>query len=191
MVPLTAATNVAGLLSLAIQVSQILIDQIRTVENAPKDAQDLLDEFQLSFLYRNYKEKEVQITVNLVSSILQQLTQRQLDISSQLRLLYEQHSGRKTRPKLAECSKLLHIELTACSKAFIIVDALDKCDEISRARHDLINQLLGLPLNTYVMVASRELPSIEHELRRLCRLSVPVIQMSGPTSKGALNGNLD
>lgn len=87
MDPLTAATSVAGLFSLAIQVSQILIDQIRTVENAPKDAQDLLDEFQLSFLYCNYKEKDVQITVNLVSSILQQLTQRQLDISSQLRLL--------------------------------------------------------------------------------------------------------
>jgi hypothetical protein len=76
MDPLTAATSVAGLLSLAIQVSQILIDQIRTVKNAPKGAQDLLDEFQLSFLYCNYKEKEIQITVNLVSSILQQLTQR-------------------------------------------------------------------------------------------------------------------
>jgi hypothetical protein len=47
MDPLTAATSVAGLLSLAIQVSQILYDQIRTVKNAPKDAQDLLDEFQL------------------------------------------------------------------------------------------------------------------------------------------------
>jgi hypothetical protein len=76
MDPLTAATSVVGLLSLAIQVSQILIDQIRTVKNAPKGAQDLLDEFQPSLLYCNYKEKEIQITVNLVSSILQQLTQR-------------------------------------------------------------------------------------------------------------------
>jgi hypothetical protein len=83
----------------------------------------------IAFLYCNYKEKEVQTTVNLVSSLLQQLTQRQPDIPSRLRLLYEQHSGRKTRPKLAECSELLHIELTACSKAFIIVDALDECDE--------------------------------------------------------------
>jgi hypothetical protein len=47
MDPLTPATSVAGLLSLAIQVSQILSDQIRTVKNAPKDAQELLDEFQL------------------------------------------------------------------------------------------------------------------------------------------------
>jgi hypothetical protein len=87
-------------------------------------------------------------------------------------LLYEQHSDRKTRPKLAECFELLHIELTACSKAFIIVDALDECDEISGARSDLISQLMGLPLNTYVMVTSRELPSIEHELCLLCRLEI-------------------
>jgi hypothetical protein len=46
MDPLTAATSVAGLLSLAIQTSQVLSDQIRMVKNAPKDAQDLLDEFQ-------------------------------------------------------------------------------------------------------------------------------------------------
>ena len=46
MDPVTAATSVAGLLSLAIQVSQILSNQIRTVKNAPKDAQDLLDELQ-------------------------------------------------------------------------------------------------------------------------------------------------
>jgi hypothetical protein len=44
---LTLATSVAGLLSLAIQVSQMLSDQIRTVKNAPQDAQDLLDELQL------------------------------------------------------------------------------------------------------------------------------------------------
>jgi Fungal N-terminal domain of STAND proteins len=45
--PLTAATSVAGLLSLVIQVSQILYEQVYTVKNAPKDAQELLDEFEL------------------------------------------------------------------------------------------------------------------------------------------------
>jgi hypothetical protein len=46
MDPLTAATSVAGLLSLAIQISQILYNQIGTIRNAPKDAKDLLDELQ-------------------------------------------------------------------------------------------------------------------------------------------------
>jgi hypothetical protein len=47
MDPLSLAASVAGLLNLAIQVSHVLSGQIRTVKNAPKDAQDLLDELQL------------------------------------------------------------------------------------------------------------------------------------------------
>jgi hypothetical protein len=46
MDPFIAATSVVGLLSLAIQVSQILCNQNCTIKNAPKDAKDLLDEFQ-------------------------------------------------------------------------------------------------------------------------------------------------
>ena len=42
--PVTAATSVAGLLSLTIQVSQLLYDQVHTVKNAPKNAEELLDE---------------------------------------------------------------------------------------------------------------------------------------------------
>src|SRR5205814_7504464 len=46
MDPLTAATSVAGLLSLAIQVSNMLCNQIRAFKNAPNDAEDLRDELQ-------------------------------------------------------------------------------------------------------------------------------------------------
>ena len=46
MDPLTAATSVAGLLSLAMQVSKMLYSHIRTIKNAPKDAEDLRDEIQ-------------------------------------------------------------------------------------------------------------------------------------------------
>ncbi|KAL9121033.1 MAG: hypothetical protein Q9187_002407 [Circinaria calcarea] len=42
--PLTAATSVAGVLSLTIQVSEILYKQIHTFKNAPKDAHELLGE---------------------------------------------------------------------------------------------------------------------------------------------------
>jgi hypothetical protein len=44
--PLTAATSVTGLLSLTIQVSQMLNEQVRTLKNAPNDAQELLDELE-------------------------------------------------------------------------------------------------------------------------------------------------
>jgi hypothetical protein len=61
------------------------------------------------------------------------------DIPGRLRPLYERHGGRKVKLKLAECSGLPCIELAASSKAFIVVGALDGCDEPSGARRDLIS----------------------------------------------------
>ena len=129
-------------------------------------------EIGVAFIYCNYKEKAIQTTVNLVASLLKQLAQTQSGIPSKLRSLYEQHIGRNTRPTLVECSELLHAELTAYSKAFIIVDALDECDETSGTRRDLITQLLRLPPNISLMITSRNVPSIQHKLSHFCRLEV-------------------
>jgi hypothetical protein len=106
----------------------------------------------VAFIYCNYKEKTNQTAVNLVASLLKQLVQAQSVIPSKLRWLYEQHIGRNTRPTLVECSELLHMELAAYSKVFIIVDALDECDETSGARRDLITRLLRLPPNVSLMI---------------------------------------
>ena len=115
----------------------------------------------VAFVYCSYKEKDGQSAVNLVASLLQQLIQRRAVMLNHLHLLYKQHSKRWTRPTLVECSRLLHAELNACSRAFIIVDALDECDEASGARHNFINQLLELPSNTSLMITSCEVRSIE------------------------------
>lgn len=64
------------------------------------------------------------------------------------------------------------MELAAYSKVFVIVDALDECDEISGARRDLIIQLLRLPPNVSLMITSRDVPSIQHKLGHFCRLEV-------------------
>lgn len=47
MDPLSVATSIAGLLSLTVQLSQILYNQVQTVKNAPKDAEDLLAELKV------------------------------------------------------------------------------------------------------------------------------------------------
>ena len=46
MDPITATSSVAGLLSLAIRVGDILYVQIRTFKNAPKEAKELSDELE-------------------------------------------------------------------------------------------------------------------------------------------------
>lgn len=132
----------------------------------------LEDDIGLAFIYCNYKERASQTTANLVASFLQQLVQRRPVIPSKIRTLYEQHLRKKTKPILAEYSELLHAELTGCSRAFLIVDALDECDEVRGTRSDLMAELLRLPSNTYLMVTSREIPSIEVEPNQFCRLEI-------------------
>jgi Fungal N-terminal domain of STAND proteins len=47
MDPLSVAASVAGLLSLTIQVSQLVYEQVNTLKNATKDAAKLLEELEL------------------------------------------------------------------------------------------------------------------------------------------------
>src|SRR5277367_3243814 len=92
---------------------------------------------------------------NLIASLLQQLIQRHSVVPNKVRSLYEQHVSKRTRPTFAECCELLRSELTGCSRAFIIVDALDECNEINGTRNSLIAELLSLPPTTYLLVTSR------------------------------------
>jgi hypothetical protein len=135
------------------------------------------DDTGLAFVYCNYKESEGQTTINLVGSMLQQLVQRRAAIPIKLRLLYEQHLRKKTKPTLAELSELLHVELTSCSRAFLIVDALDECDETRGTHRDLMAELLRLPSNTSLMITSREIPSIRDELNQFCRLEIQATEI--------------
>lgn len=145
-------------------------------------------EIGIAFIYCNYREREKQTTVNLVASLLKQLIQTKLVIPSKLCSLYKQHIRRKSRPTLVECSELLYLELAACSRAFIIVDALDECDETRGTRSDLISQLLRLPSSTSLMITSRDVPSIQLELSRFCRLE---IRASDADVKTYLEGHIE
>jgi len=62
--------------------------------------------------------------------------------------------------------------LSNYSRAFLIVDALDECDEGNGTRSRLINVLLRLPTTTYLMVTSRHLQNIETQLNLSCRLQI-------------------
>jgi hypothetical protein len=131
----------------------------------------------VAFMYCNYKEQEDQTVANLIASLLQQLIQRHPVVPSKVRTLYQQHISKRTRPTLAECSELLLSELTGCQRAFIIVDALDECNEINGTRGSLIAELQRLPPTTYLLVTSRHVPSIESELNQSRRLEIRASDM--------------
>lgn len=114
----------------------------------------------IAFAYCSYKEKGDQTVVKLLASLLQHLLQRPVIIPSKVCSLFKQHMNKGTRLSLAECSEILRIELAACSRAFVVVDALDECD--NRTQSSLISEMLRLPPTTSIMVTSRHAPSIEN-----------------------------
>ena len=130
------------------------------------------EDVSIAFIYCSYKEQTDQNVTNLIASLLQQLIQRHSVVPNKVRSFYEQHISKRTRPTFAECCELLRSELTGCSRAFIIVDALDECNEINGTRSGLIAELLNLPPTAYLLVTSRHVLSIEDKLNQSPRLEI-------------------
>jgi hypothetical protein len=120
---------------------------------------------QLAFMYCNYKEKRIQTATNLIASLSKQFVQTQVkDVIPEVLELYKRHSKRDTRPSLLEYCRVLRLQLETCPRSFIVLDALDECDEISGTRSTLIKELLRMPKTVSLMVTSRHVPSIESQL---------------------------
>jgi len=131
----------------------------------------------IGFIYCNYKDRETLVATQLISILLGQLIQRHPVVPTHVRKLYEQHISGRTRPTFDEYSSLLHSELATCSRAFIIVDALDECYEASENRSRLITELQRLPQSTSLLVTSRFIPSIQAELNISCILEIRASEM--------------
>jgi len=129
------------------------------------------DDIGIAFIYCNYKEQGEQTLVNLIASLLQQVLQRR-PLPTKLHALYQHHTSKRTRPTVTECLELLRTELSSHSRAFLVVDALDECDDNNETRTMLLNNLLKLPTTTSLMVTSRHVSSIELQLDQPCCLEI-------------------
>lgn len=125
----------------------------------------------MAFIYCNYKGQQEQTLANLISSLLQQLLQSR-PLPTRIRTLYQQHARKNTRPTVTECLELLRTELSHHARAFIIIDALDECDDSNETRSMLLNHLHSLPTTTSLLVTSRHITSIEQQLGHSCRLEI-------------------
>ena len=105
-----------------------------------------------------------------MAALLQQLVQQHSVISDEVHELYKSHITKRTRPSLAEFSKLLQSEINGYSKVFVIVDALDECNEKDMTR--LVTELLHLPRHLQLLFTSRYSPDIEPKFKDMPRLEI-------------------
>jgi hypothetical protein len=126
----------------------------------------------IAYIYCSYKEQEDQNAVNLVTSLLQQLIQRNPVIANEIASLYNNHIKKGTRPTLAEWSKLLESEIRRASKVFIVVDALDECSDINNTKENFLNVIQRLRPIIHLLVTSRQIPAIECEFEKAARVEI-------------------
>jgi hypothetical protein len=124
----------------------------------------------VAYIYCNYKDTFKQTPVNLIASLLHQLVLQKEILQGELTALHKRHIRNKTRPTLAEYTKLLQAAADCFSKVYIVIDALDECPEADQARQSLLKEIGKLDCVS-VLVTSRNIP-IGGELQSATRLDV-------------------
>ncbi|APA12249.1 hypothetical protein sscle_09g070190 [Sclerotinia sclerotiorum 1980 UF-70] len=116
----------------------------------------------VAFIYCNYAEKTT--IAEYLASIVQQLVRQGYVIPDYVLDLYRKHRSNGTNLTSAEAVHLLHLLTSEFPRLYIVVDALDECDETKKTRSNLIRELRNLPSNTNLLLTSRRLGDIEDKL---------------------------
>ena len=123
-------------------------------------------------VYCNYKERLLQTPVNMIGGLLSQLIRYKRLIPKMLRSHYDRFQKTRAHPNLDDLSLILQEQLKLCTRAFILVDALDEYSDRNAARESMINMLLKLQENANPMVTSRSLPSITEKFATATQLEI-------------------
>ncbi|KAK0100804.1 hypothetical protein ONS95_007251 [Cadophora gregata] len=126
----------------------------------------------LAYIYCSYKDRSSQTLVALVSSLVQQITRSCTSIPESVRSLYQQHQSRNTRPAVSEYSNLLRDLITIFPRTYLVIDALDECQETNEARSKFIKLLLDLPTNVHLLCTSRKLGDITESFASASSLEI-------------------
>ena len=88
----------------------------------------------IAFIYFDSQDQQHQTALNVFASLLKQLAVRSKQKSPTLIDMYSQHQARGTLPSFTELSDCIESVCTLVSTSFIILDALDECEESVRCK---------------------------------------------------------
>jgi len=129
----------------------------------------------IAYIYCNFRRKDEQKLDNLLASLLKQLSEKQPSIPNAVRGLYEQHNTKRTRPSVDEISRALQSIVATCPRVFLIIDALDECQNIpDGCRSRLVEEAFKLQARcgANLFMTSRFLPEITEKFHKTCSLEI-------------------
>ncbi|MCJ1345215.1 hypothetical protein MMC31_003421 [Peltigera leucophlebia] len=145
----------------------------------------------IAYVYCNYRQQQQQKAEDLLSSLLQQLTQQKSSIPGEVERLYEHHRKKQTSPSFNEIAAVLQSTILSYSEAFIIVDAIDECQVSNEVRKKFLSELFNLQANTQVnfFATSRIIPDIQKEFVNKNCISLEIRASEGDMRR-YLNGHM-
>ena len=158
-------TLTTNLIFLKTVLSSIIIKNL--TEYCKKQAID--QKMTVLYLYLNYKETNLQIMPNLISSLLKQLVQARYfeTLPEDILALYQNSEG-EMRPGVKDILNVLGSEIsTNFVRVYLVVDALDEFPEDDRPKLLTILQNIE-PERVSLLVTSRAFDDIGHEKKITC-----------------------
>jgi NACHT domain len=104
----------------------------------------------IAFVYCNFRSQHEQKAEDLLTSLLKQLAQGKSSLPDGVRFIYNKYKDKPMRPSFEELSRTLHIVTTMYSRVFIIIDALDECQESNNCRLKFLSELFNLQAKSKV-----------------------------------------
>jgi ankyrin repeat protein len=121
------------------------------------------DDVGVSFAYCSHQERTKQTPVTLIGSLLKQLVQERPALCELVMPLYKNHRKCNTSPTLPEVSKALQKITAQYKRVFMVVDALDECQEDYGFRDHLLEELGSLDSQVSLLLTSRTHISVEYD----------------------------
>ncbi|KAL5371349.1 hypothetical protein DPSP01_014323 [Paraphaeosphaeria sporulosa] len=127
----------------------------------------------VAYVYCNYKAQE-QDTSSMLAAIVKQLVQSRPSTAEPVARLHKQHADRGTKPSLEEIYGALREVVTKYSTVYVIIDALDECQDSDGARSQLLARLKDLQVgyDVRIMATARFIPEIEAEFQTAMKLEI-------------------
>jgi Cdc6-like AAA superfamily ATPase len=128
----------------------------------------------IAYVYCNFRRQDEQKINDLLANLLKQLAEWQPSRSSSVKDLYDRHMKDRTRPFVDEISRSLQSVVATYSRVFIVIDALDECQESHGCRSTFLSEMFNLQgkCGANLFATSRSIPEIARKFQGSISLEI-------------------
>lgn len=128
----------------------------------------------LAFVYYKYQNRSDQNSKNILSSLIKQLSRKKKVLPDHLKEFYKQYFRQDESPSQMKLQAQLVEVSKSYDQVFIVIDALDECQDQDLFLPLITSLLQDSPIKTKIFVTSRREKRI---LNSFTKLGCPMIQI--------------